>query len=66
MRATYEVIAWRRGAGAARAVALAGAAGAAARLVWMAPLALVARRRRGPARDTLMWLLAHLQGVRRR
>jgi N-acetylglucosaminyl-diphospho-decaprenol L-rhamnosyltransferase len=64
MRETYAVIERRRGPGAARSIAAANALGAAARLVWMAPLAMVSRRWRPPTRDTVGWLRAHLRGVR--
>jgi GT2 family glycosyltransferase len=63
MAATYRVIARRRGATWSRATAAINAAGAAGRLVWLAPLALVDPARRTTARDMLDWLIAHLRGV---
>lgn len=65
MAATYQVIAGRRGPARARATATINALGAAARLAWLVPLALVDRSRRATARDTADWLIAHLQGLHR-
>jgi N-acetylglucosaminyl-diphospho-decaprenol L-rhamnosyltransferase len=64
MRETYRVIERRRGVGTARATAAINVLGAAARLAWMAPLAVMSGRWRPPARDVLGWLLAHRQGLR--
>jgi GT2 family glycosyltransferase len=63
MAATYEVIADRRGPAHARATAAINALGAAARLAWLVPIALVDRSRRATARDTAHWLIAHLEGL---
>jgi GT2 family glycosyltransferase len=64
MRATYVVIARRRGVAAAWATAAINVAGTAARLVALTPAALVTPRRRGPWRDCRRWLAAHRQGLR--
>jgi hypothetical protein len=65
MAATYRVIARRRGPFVARVTAAINALGAAGRLAWLLPLAVVDRSRRATARDTAGWLVAHLQGARR-
>ena len=64
MRATYAVLALRRGPARARTTAAINVFGAAARVAWMAPSAILARSRRGPLRETLVWLSAHRQGLR--
>jgi N-acetylglucosaminyl-diphospho-decaprenol L-rhamnosyltransferase len=64
MRETYRVIERRRSVPVARATAAINVLGAAARLAWMAPLAVMSPRWRSPARDVLGWLLAHRQGLR--
>jgi N-acetylglucosaminyl-diphospho-decaprenol L-rhamnosyltransferase len=64
MCATYSVIARRRGAAAAWSTAALNLLGAAARLVWMAPLAAADPRWRGRWRETRRWLRAHRQGLR--
>lgn len=63
MRETYAVIARRLGTRQMRWVALINCAGVIARLIWLAPLALARRRRRGALRDAARWLPAHLQGL---
>jgi N-acetylglucosaminyl-diphospho-decaprenol L-rhamnosyltransferase len=64
MAASYLVIGRRRGPTAARATAAINALGAAGRLAWLVPLALVDRSRRSTARDTADWLIVHLRGMR--
>jgi N-acetylglucosaminyl-diphospho-decaprenol L-rhamnosyltransferase len=64
MRATYEVIERRSGRRRARAIAAVNVAGAAARVVWMAPLAMVLRRWRDPLARTRAWRRVHLEGWR--
>jgi GT2 family glycosyltransferase len=61
---TYRVIGWRRGRATAVASASLSVLGAAARLAWMAPLAVVLRRWRGPRTETARWFSAHLQALR--
>ncbi len=63
-RATYAVIARRRGVAAAWATAAINVAGTAARLAWLTPAALVRPSRREPWRDCRRWLAAHRQGLR--
>jgi len=63
MDATYEVLRRRRGASTARVVAALNVAGAAIRVAWMAPLALVLRRWREPLKRTRMWGQVHLRGL---
>jgi GT2 family glycosyltransferase len=64
MAASYRVIARRRGSFYSRATAVINALGAAGRLAWLVPVAVVDRSRRPTARDTADWLVAHLQGAR--
>jgi len=63
-RATYAVLARRDGPARARLTAAINLLGAAARVAWMTPAAVFARRRRGPLRETLVWVSAHRQGLR--
>lgn len=63
MRETYAVIARREGPMRMRWVAAINSAGVLARLLWMAPLALLLRRLRRPLQDAAGWLPAHLQGL---
>ena len=63
MRETYAVIERRRGRRVARVTAAINVVGAALRLAWMIPLAVVAAAWRPPVRDTLGWLRAHRQGL---
>jgi N-acetylglucosaminyl-diphospho-decaprenol L-rhamnosyltransferase len=63
-RATYSVIRRRRGVLSAWTTAAVNLVGAAARVVWMTPLAIVFRRWRGPRRECLRWVAAHRQGLR--
>jgi GT2 family glycosyltransferase len=65
MAATYAVLRKRRGGTRAWLTAALNIAGAAARLAWMTPLAIVLRRWRGPRHDMKVWLSAHLEGLRR-
>jgi N-acetylglucosaminyl-diphospho-decaprenol L-rhamnosyltransferase len=66
MAATYAALLRRRGLARTWATAAINVAGAAARLVWMAPLARVSARWRG-RRDVMRdWLAAHLRGLRPR
>ena len=65
-RATYAVILRRRGLARTWATAAVNVLGAATRLGWMTPPALLHRRWRGPWRDTRRWLAAHRQGLRSR
>ena len=64
MRATYAVIARRRGVPAAWATAAINAVGAAIRLGLLTPVAIASPGRRGPWRDCRRWLAAHRQGLR--
>ncbi|HET9102221.1 MAG TPA: glycosyltransferase [Solirubrobacteraceae bacterium] len=66
MAATYAVIARRRGAAGARAVATVNLLGTLGRLAWMLPAAVLMPSRRGPARETLSWVSAHRTGLTRR
>jgi N-acetylglucosaminyl-diphospho-decaprenol L-rhamnosyltransferase len=66
MRETYAVIQRRRGPGVARLTAAVNVAGALARLAWMSPPALVSAPARARWRDTLGWVAAHREGLRRR
>lgn len=63
-RATYSVMLRRRGLARTWIAAAINVAGAAARMAWMAPLAGVRRRWRGPYAETRRWLAAHRQGLR--
>jgi glycosyltransferase involved in cell wall biosynthesis len=63
-RATYAVLLRRRGLARTWITAAVNVAGAAARVAWMAPLASVVGRWRGPLRRSRMWLSAHRQGLR--
>ena len=65
-RETYAVILRRHGLARTRITAAINLAGAAARAVWMSPLAAVAARWRGPLADNRQWLAAHRQGLRSR
>jgi GT2 family glycosyltransferase len=62
--ATYAVILRRRGPFGAWATAAVNLMGAAARVVWMTPLAAISRRWRGPRRECLQWAAAHRRGLR--
>jgi GT2 family glycosyltransferase len=64
MAATYAMLARRRGRLRALLTGTLNVAGAGARLVWMAPLALVFPTWRGRAADAGRWLRAHLAGLR--
>jgi hypothetical protein len=58
------VIRRRRGVLGAWTTAAVNLVGAAARVVWMTPLAIVFRRWRGPRRECVRWVTAHRQGLR--
>jgi N-acetylglucosaminyl-diphospho-decaprenol L-rhamnosyltransferase len=64
MGATYALLRRRRGVPRMWATAALNVAGALARLAWMAPLARLWPRWRGPKRETRDWLTAHVQGLR--
>ncbi|MGH2867676.1 MAG: glycosyltransferase family 2 protein [Solirubrobacteraceae bacterium] len=64
MRATYEVIARRRGTARARLTAAVNLLGTLLRVAWMAPLALARPGRRPQLRATCAWAGAHRQGLR--
>jgi GT2 family glycosyltransferase len=64
MDATYAMLVRRRGPVRAHATAAIGAAGAAARMAWMAPLSLVSGTWRARFADNRRWLHAHLRGLR--
>jgi GT2 family glycosyltransferase len=66
MRATYAMILRRRGLVLTWATAAANVLGAAVRVAWMTPLALISPARRAQQRDTLRWVAAHGQGLRSR
>lgn len=65
LTATYEMLRRRRGAVRMWATAALNIAGAAVRAAWMAPLALLWARWRGPEAENRRWLGAHLQGAYR-
>jgi GT2 family glycosyltransferase len=65
MRETYAVIERRRGPRVARVTAALNVAGAAGRVAWMTPPALVSRRWRARRRETAAWVTAHREGLRR-
>jgi N-acetylglucosaminyl-diphospho-decaprenol L-rhamnosyltransferase len=64
MRATYAVLVRRRGPARTWATAAINVVGAAARLLWMWPLALVHPRWRARRDLNRRWLSAHRQGLR--
>ncbi|MGB9184387.1 MAG: glycosyltransferase family 2 protein [Solirubrobacteraceae bacterium] len=64
MRATYEVIARRRGTIRARLTAAVNLLGTLLRVAWMAPLAWARPGRRSQLRATWAWVGAHRQGLR--
>jgi GT2 family glycosyltransferase len=64
MAATYSVLSRRRGRGRALLTGALNVAGAAARLAWMAPLAVAFTRWRGPATQSRRWLGTHLRALR--
>ncbi len=64
LAATYALLARRRGATRMRVTAALNIAGAAGRLAWMAPLALLSRRWREPATENHRWLRAHVSALR--
>jgi N-acetylglucosaminyl-diphospho-decaprenol L-rhamnosyltransferase len=64
MRATYAVLLRRQGPLLTRLTAAINVAGVAARIAWMAPLAVVRRRWRGPLAAARMWFGVHLDGLR--
>jgi GT2 family glycosyltransferase len=64
MAATYSMIRRRRGAMRMWITVLLNIAGAAGRLAWMTPLAIVWHRWRRPRDENRRWLRAHLRGIR--
>jgi GT2 family glycosyltransferase len=64
MSATYSMIGRRRGAIRMWITVLLNIAGAAGRLAWMTPLAIVWPRWRRPRDENRRWLRAHLHGIR--
>jgi GT2 family glycosyltransferase len=62
---TYAMLLRRRGPARTIAIAALNIAGAAARVAWMTPLALLAARWREPAKESRRWLAAHLHAARR-
>lgn len=64
MGATYAVIARRRGLRIARATGAVNTLGAAARVVWMTPLAVRSPRWRHERQLALGWMHAHRRGLR--
>jgi GT2 family glycosyltransferase len=64
MAATYAMLQRRRGPARMWATAAINVAGAAARVAWLAPLAIGSRRWRAPLRENAGWLRAHLHGIR--
>jgi N-acetylglucosaminyl-diphospho-decaprenol L-rhamnosyltransferase len=62
-RAGYVVIARRRGPAAARLTAAVNVAGAAFRVVRWLPLGARGHRRRAALRESVSWLIAHLDGL---
>ena len=65
MRETYAVIERRRGPRTARVTAAINVAGAAGRVAWMTPPALLSSRWRTRRRETMAWMAAHREGLRR-
>jgi N-acetylglucosaminyl-diphospho-decaprenol L-rhamnosyltransferase len=65
MRETYAVIERRRGRRVARVTAAINVAGAAGRVAWMTPPALVSGHWRARRRDTMAWVTAHREGLGR-
>jgi GT2 family glycosyltransferase len=65
LSATYEMLWRRRGGIRMSATAALNIAGAAVRAAWMAPLALLSGRWRGPETENRRWLIAHLRGAYR-
>ncbi len=61
---TLRVIGRRRGAAAAWINGIVNVLGAAGRLAWMTPAAVVLRRFRGPRASSALWLAAHAQALR--
>ena len=66
MAATYAVLVRRKGLAHAWATACVNLVGAAARVAWTAPLALISSRWREPRDLYRRWLAAHRQGLRSR
>jgi GT2 family glycosyltransferase len=64
MSATYSMIGRRRGAIRMWITVLLNIAGAAGRLAWMTPLAIIWPRWRRPRDENRRWLRAHLHGIR--
>ena len=64
MAATYAMLTHRRGRARALLTGGLNVAGAALRLIWTAPLALVVPSRRAQAIDAWRWLRAHVVALR--
>lgn len=64
MDATYAVLLRRRGRLRTATTALINVAGAAGRLIWMAPLASISERWRGRREQTRRWLRVHGRALR--
>jgi N-acetylglucosaminyl-diphospho-decaprenol L-rhamnosyltransferase len=64
MAATYAMLTHRRGRTRALLTGALNVAGAAARLMWMAPVAVVVPSRRAQAIDAWRWLRAHVVALR--
>jgi N-acetylglucosaminyl-diphospho-decaprenol L-rhamnosyltransferase len=64
MRATYAVVLARRGLLKTWITAAVNVTGAAVRVAWLAPLARIGRRWRGPLARMQMWLRVHREGLR--
>ncbi len=64
LAATYQLLERRRGVSRMRATAAINIAGAAGRVAWMAPLALLAPRWRRPTAENRRWLKAHVRALR--
>ncbi len=65
MRETYAVIERRRSPRVARITAAMNVAGAAGRVAWMTPPAVLSRRWRARRRESAAWVSAHREGLRR-
>ncbi len=64
LAATYVMLERRRGRARMWATALINICGAAARVAWMTPLAVLSPRWRGPRAMNRRWLRAHAEGAR--
>jgi len=64
LAATYELLRRRRGSARMWLTGAINVLGAAARVAWMAPAALLVPRLRAPSAENLRWLRAHIDGLR--